>query len=75
MDGRLLVWIAIGALAAWLWLRFGRRERPEHQLRRICRGDDGQAERLIAGELTRAPHISRDEAARRALDRYRRDNR
>lgn len=47
----------------------------EEQLRRICLGDDAQAERLIDGEMSRAPGVSRAEAVQRALERYRRDNR
>ena len=45
------------------------------QLRRICLGDESQMERLINGELTRGPGISRAEAASRAVERYQRDNR
>jgi hypothetical protein len=38
-------------------------------------GDEDQMERLIGSEMGRAPGLSRTEAARRAVDRYRRDNR
>jgi hypothetical protein len=62
-------------LGVWLWLRRGAAQRAERQLRRICFGDDDQVERLINLEMTRAPGISRAEAASRAVDRYRRDNR
>ena len=62
---------------AWLWLRRGRgvSRQAEAQLRRICLGNDGQVERLINGEVTRTPGISRAEAASRAVERYQRDNR
>jgi hypothetical protein len=58
-----------------LWRRTGASWRAEEQLRRVCFGDDGQVERLISGERVRAPGISRAEAASRAVQRYRRDNR
>jgi hypothetical protein len=64
-------------VAVWLWLRRGNgasREAETH-LRRICLGNDGQVERLINGEMTRSPEISRAEAASRAVRRYQRDNR
>jgi hypothetical protein len=47
----------------------------EARLRRICHGNQEQAERLIAGEIARAPGLSRVEAAARAVARYERDNR
>ena len=78
MDNPIAIAI-LGAivLGAWLWLR--RRsavsQQAEAQLRRICLGNDGQVERLINGEMTRTPRISRAEAARRAVQRYQRDNR
>jgi hypothetical protein len=64
-------------LGAWWWLRGARgaSRQAEAQLRRICFGNDGQVERLINGEMTRAPGISRAEAAGRAVRRYERDNR
>ena len=66
-------WIA----AAWLFARTGGRKTrtPEARLLRICRGDAERADRLIEGELSRAPGISRVEAAARAIEKYRRDNR
>jgi hypothetical protein len=78
MDTRLIIVIIGGAiLAVWLWSRFrdGASRSAEARLRSICLGDEGQAERLIASEMTRAPGISRGEAAGRAIERYRRDNR
>jgi hypothetical protein len=61
----------------WVWMRRGRgaTHNAERQLRRICFGNDAQVERLIDVEMTRTPGISRAEAASRAVDRYRRDNR
>ena len=69
--------LGVVVLGAWWWRRHGRgvSRQAETQLRRICFGDDGQAERLISGEMTRSPGISRAEAARRAVLRYQRDNR
>lgn len=65
----------IVVLGVWLWLRRGAAQRAERHLRRICFGDDDQVERLINLEMTRAPGISRAEAASRAVHRYQRDNR
>ena len=75
-----VIWLALFgavALAAWWWARRspGRSQRPEAELRRICFGNDAQAERLIQGEMARAPGITRAEAASRAVRRYQRDNR
>ena len=69
--------LGVIALGAWLWLRRGggASRQAEIQLRRICLGNDGQVERLINGEMRRAPGISRAEAANRAVERYQRDNR
>jgi hypothetical protein len=63
-------------LGVWVWLRRGSSatRQAEAQLRRICFGNTEQIERLINGEMTRAPGISRAEAASRAVYRYRRDN-
>jgi hypothetical protein len=61
--------------AIWLWLAHrGRKDAAEKELRQICLGNEQQTERLIESEMTRAPGISRAEAARRAVARYRRDN-
>ena len=69
--------LGVIAGAAWLWLRRGRGTslQAETQLRRICLGNDAQVERLINGEMSRSPGISRAEAATRAVQRYQRDNR
>ena len=69
--------LIVAALGVWLWLRRdgGASRGAETRLRSICLGDDRQVERLISGETARAPGISRAEAASRAVDRYRRDNR
>ena len=63
-------------VAAWWWIhrRWSASRQPETQLRRVCLGNDSQVERLISGEMTRSPGISRAEAASRAVRRYRRDN-
>ena len=71
-----LILLAGVAGAIWLWLAHrGRKHAAEKQLRRICLGDERQVERLLQSEMTRAPGMSRAEAARRAVERYRRDNR
>ena len=67
--------LGVVALGVWLWLRGRTKRQPERQLRRICFGDNDQMERLINFEMTRAPGISRAEAASRAVRRYQRDNR
>lgn len=68
--------VAVAIVAAIVWVRRGQAsQRPEAVLRRICHGNAEQAERLIAGEMARTPGLSRDEAARRAVARYQRDNR
>ena len=71
-----LILLAAVAGAIWLWVAHrGRKYAAEKELRRICLGDERQAERLLESEMTRAPGMSRAEAARRAVERYRRDNR
>ena len=45
----------------------------ERQLVQRCRGDLSQAERLIAYELSRRPHLSRPAASEAALERWARD--
>jgi hypothetical protein len=69
--------LGVFVLGAWLWRRrtSGASRQEEARLRRICFGGDGQVERLIRGEMTRTPGISRAEAASRAVQRYQRDNR
>lgn len=73
-----IVLLAGVALAVWWWLRRGggaSSRQADTRLRRICLGDDSQVDRLIKGEMARAPGISRAEAASRAVQRYQRDNR
>jgi hypothetical protein len=76
MDTRVLIFVILVVVATWYWFSTrGPSRNPESQLHRICHGNQTQAERLIQGEIARAPGISRAEAARRAVERYRRDNR
>jgi hypothetical protein len=74
---RVIIVLAM-AVAVVLWLRQhggGSARSPETRLRQICHGNEAQAERLVQGELDRSPGISRAQAAARAVERYRRDNR
>jgi hypothetical protein len=77
LDSPLALILLAGVLGVtWLWLAHrGRRHVAEKELYRICLGNKAQAERLIESEMTRAPGVTRAEAARRAIERYRRDNR
>jgi hypothetical protein len=74
VTGLAVLGLVLLGVFAWLFRGQGARQ-AERQLRRICFGDSDQVERLINFEMTRAPGISRAEAASRAVDRYRRDNR
>jgi hypothetical protein len=79
VNRALIVGIVVaGLVLGWLWWNWRRASAgAEAELRRICFGDPGQLERLIAGEMRRAAPgtMSRAEAARRAVERHRRDNR
>jgi hypothetical protein len=78
MDSRVVVLLVLAVIAGVWWWSRQRSEpsrRAEAQLQKICLGNELQAERLIAAELSRAPGISRAEAAMRAVQRYQRDNR
>jgi hypothetical protein len=77
MDNVSAIAISGVIAAAWLWLRRknGASRQAETHLRHICLGNDRQVERLINGEMTRIPGISRAEAGSRAVRRYQRDNR
>jgi hypothetical protein len=74
----LIALLAAAALVgAWFWWdRRATAHDVDAELRRICMGDIRQAERLIEGEQRRAGGtLSRADAARRAVERHRRDNR
>jgi hypothetical protein len=79
MDRALVAGILVtGLVFGWLWWnRRGASAGAEAELRKICFGDPSQVERLIEGEMGRAAPrtMSRAEAARRAVERHRRDNR
>jgi hypothetical protein len=78
-----IAFLPVVGVALYLLLRllFGRRGKKakaevfgsEDELIRLCHGDEDKADRLIALERTRAPNLSRSEAARRACDSIRRD--
>lgn len=78
MDRALVVGVLVAVVFfGWLWWNRSSASRgAEAELRRICFGDPDQVERLIEGEMRRAASgtISRAQAARRAVDRHRRDN-
>ena len=78
MDDLLPVFVvAAAAFGLWWWLhrRGADFRQAESRLLRICLGNTEQMERLIRAEMTRAPGISRSEAASRAVFRHERDNR
>jgi hypothetical protein len=77
LDSPLSLILLVGVVGAiWFWrAHHDRRHAAEKELRRICLGNERQVERLIESEMTRVPGMSRPEAARRAVERYRRDNR
>jgi hypothetical protein len=79
MDRAIIVGVLVAVFFfGWLWWnRRAGSTGAEAQLRKICFGDPRQVERLIEGEMGRAAPgtMSRAEAARRAVDRHRRDNR
>ena len=77
MDRGIVVGVLFAVLFfGWLWWRRAA-STAEAELRKICFGDPSQVERLIEGEMGRAAPrtMSRAEAARRAVERNRRDNR
>jgi hypothetical protein len=66
--------VLVVAVAGYWWFTATRgANETERTLRRTCM-TDAQAARLIDYESERAPGISRQEAARRAVERRRRDN-
>ena len=77
VEGKVGIALVVVALVgAWIWWTWSQSADAEADLRRVCFGDQGLVERLIEGEMRRAAgRLSRAEAARRALDRHRRDNR
>jgi hypothetical protein len=77
LDNNSVVVLAlVAALVWWIWWTRRGAADAESELRKICFGDDSQVERLIDGEMRRsAGRLSRAEAARRAVERHRRDNR
>ena len=77
MTGALLAAAVVVVIAAILLrgIGWGIDVSAEARLLRICQGNRDQAERLIQAELKRNGTLSRNEAADRALQRYRRDNR
>ena len=69
----MLIGVGGAAVLAW-WLR-RRATDPEPDLTRACRGDAAQASRLIDNQLRRHPNLTRRQAAARALDLLRYENR
>ena len=66
--------VAIWLLVARLVRRASRAD-PEAELLKLCHGDAAQRDRLIELERRRAPDLPRREAALRAIETRRRDNR
>lgn len=59
-----------------VWFLFFKRSNSLYdELERICHGDREQLESLVAYEFSRNPFQKRNEAIKRAIDRYRLDNR
>lgn len=76
IDSGLAIALLAVLVVGWVWWTRSRPVDAEAHLRRICFGDQQQVDRLIDGEIRRAPgRISRAEAARRAVEQHRRDNR
>ena len=71
----LIVALLVVVIVLVVWSRGSAAASHESQLLRVCQGDTAQADRLLQAELSRSPGISRDEAAARAIQRLRRDNR
>jgi len=71
----IVVLFVAALLVGWLWLQRTESRQAERRLRSICLGDLAQVDSLIQAEMSRAPGISRAEAAGRAVQRYERDNR
>lgn len=82
MEGTTAPGVALGLLLVFgLWLVWPRitrwvRERTlEADLLRKCRGDRDQLERLVAGESSRNPGLSRTKVLQLVIDRWERANR
>lgn len=83
-----MIWIALGlavGIAAYFWMRGRTADHPgrpsgvsketwQHMLG-IFRGDAGQARRALAKELDRNTRAGDEEAAKRVIKSYERDNR
>jgi len=83
MQTKALLWGAGAAAVIGVFVWWQRRKAGEHfrgqapadadQLLRACMGDRAQMERLINFEISREAGISREEAIKRAVERWRRD--
>ena len=71
--------IALVAALVYLAFREGylppRRNKHQDELLRLCRGDQGQADRLLALEQDRRPALTAEAAAKAAVYSLKRDNR
>jgi hypothetical protein len=75
MLGAILVGCILTAILFPRFLREVRNTEAQRELVRRCKGDVAQAGRLMAYEADRRSGMSRGEAAARALEALRRDNR
>ena len=78
MSKLFIVLLAIALLAVFIRYRGKKVTKDiifELDLIRRCFGDRAQAERLIELELTRNPKLSREDAAKDAIESLLRDNR
>ena len=80
MSNTLIIVLTAGAFVAALLVAYARYQRPEARARRafaelvrMCKGDSAQARRMVDGEKRRAPGLSEELAARRAIRNWRRD--
>ena len=78
MDKFIIILVAIAIIAFFFFQRSKSRSKisiHEHELLGKCFGDNDKAERLINLELKRNPKLSRENAAKYAIQSLKLDNR